>query len=441
MEQKERILFPVGKIRHGAYLPHQKNTADSKTADLPVPQRVVIPVKQHIGAPCSICVAVGDSVCVGTKIADTDAPVSAPVHASVSGKVEKITWVKTPGGGRCQAVEIVSDGKMTPDPALKPVTVSGKQDLLDAARNCGLVGLGGAGFPAHIKLNPKDPVDTLIINGAECEPYVTTDYRCCLEDQEDLLNGVLLLMEYLGVMRIVIAIENNKKEAIRRLYEIVSDKSDIDDRVQLMELPSKYPQGAEKVIVYSVTGRKLTAGKLPSRAGCIVMNVTTVAKLGHYIRTGMPLVSRRVTVDGSAVGEPKNVQVPIGTPLHEVLAFCQTDFENVRELILGGPMMGTSLPDDDFPVTKTTGAVLAFSERRFLQPTGCIHCGKCAANCPMNLNPSAIERAYRADQAEQIRRLYVDYCMECGCCAFVCPASRPLTQMMRLAKKKAGEQK
>ena len=437
MKNKERILSPAGNIRGGTYLPHNKNTSECQSIVMPAPEKVIIPLRQHIGAACEPTVAKGDTVYVGTLIGDIDRLVSAPVHSSVSGTVEKIEPILMPDGSTVNAVHILSDGNMTPDPNLKPPVVKTKDDLIAAARECGLVGLGGAGFPTHVKFRVKDDVhlDTLIINGAECEPYITADERCCLEDYNDILEGVYLIKDILGIDKVIIAIENNKEAAIQKLYEIATDSRDHDDTVKVMRLKTKYPQGAEKVIIYSTLKRVVPLGKLPSDAGCIVMNVSSVAALYKYIKTGMPLVNRRLTVDGTAINEPKNLIVPVGTSVSEVLSFCSLGENAPTKLIMGGPMMGTSIPNSDFVITKTNNAVLAFYESTVPQTTPCIRCGRCATGCPMKLNPASIEQSMQAGNTENYKKFYADYCMECGSCAFNCPARRPLVQVMRMAKK------
>ena len=427
----------MGNTGGGSYLPHHKNTSSFESVVFPAPQKVVIPLKQHIGAACIPTVKKDDKVYVGTLIGDIDRLVSAPIHSSVSGVVEKIDNILMPDGTTCEAVFITSDGQMTPDPNLKPPTVKTKDDLINAARDCGLVGLGGAGFPTHVKFRVKDDVhlDTLIINGAECEPYITADERCCLEDYNDILEGVYLIKDLLKIDRVVIAIENNKEEAIEKLYQVACDTRDTDDTVKVMRLPSRYPQGAEKVLIYSVLKRKVPAGKLPSDVGCVVMNISSVASLYKYITTAMPLTTRRLTVDGGAILNPQNLIVPIGTKVSEILDFCSRSEEGPSRLLLGGPMMGTALLNDDFVITKTNNAILALTEDEIPHPTGCIHCGRCASHCPMRLNPSAVEQALTAKNVDRIKSLYADYCMECGSCAFNCPARRPLAQVMRMAKK------
>ena len=444
MKKKESILKPKGRVRGGARLPHNKHTAEMESVVIAPPERVIISMSQHIGAPCEPIVKAGDKVFVGSVIGDTDAFVSAPIHSSVSGEVVEITTIRMPAGNEVKAVVIASDGEMTPDPDIKPPKVETVEDLLVAARASGLVGLGGAGFPAHIKLKPSadKPLDTLIINGAECEPFITADYRECMENPEDILGGVYLIKKLLGIENVIIGVEDNKPKAIKTLYEIAADKQDVDDKVKLMKLKSRYPQGAEKVLIYSATKRKLPLGKLPSDIGCIVMNITSISFLYRYIRTGMPLVTKRITVDGNAVTEPKNLIVPIGTPISYVLDYCKA--ENPEKVMMGGHMMGIAVYDTALPILKQNNAILAFNgnQAKSKPMTDCIRCGRCMRACPMGLTPAPVELAIKNPKVDELNSLNVMYCMECGSCAFACPAGRPLTAVMRLAKneiRKAGK--
>ena len=444
MAKKENILKPKGRVKGGAKLPHNKTTAEKESVILAPPERVVISMSQHIGAVCEPTVNVGDKVYVGTVIGDSDAFVSAPIHSSVSGEVSEITAIRMPAGNEVKAVVITSDGEMTADPHIKPIEINSVEDLVAAARSSGLVGLGGAGFPAHIKLRPSPdkPLDTLIINGAECEPFITSDYRECMEHPEDILNGIFLIKKLLGIKNVIIGVEDNKPKAIKTLYDIAADKQDINDEVKVMKLKSRNPQGAEKVLIYSTTKRKLPLGKLPSDIGCVVMNITSISFLYRYIRTGMPLVAKRITVDGNAIKEPKNLIVPIGTPISYVLDFCKA--ENPEKVLMGGPMMGIAIYDTSLPILKQNNAILAFSGRpaQSKPTTDCIRCGRCMRACPMGLTPASVETAIKKPNAEELNKLNVMYCMECGSCAFACPAGRPLTAVMRLAKnevRKAGK--
>ncbi len=443
MKLPESILRPVKLIRGGMHLDHQKNTAECETVIMPAPQTVYIPLSQHIGAPAKEVVKKGDTVFVGTLIGEAGGFVSAPVHSSVSGTVTDVKDLTIGNGTLQKYIIIESDGKMEKDPELKPFKVESFSDLAEAAKQCGLVGLGGAGFPTHVKLSPSKDVkiDTLVINAAECEPYITSDYRECVEGINDVVEGVYLIKQKLGIEKVVIGVEGNKPRAIELLMQVAADHRDNDDSVKIMKLPSKYPQGAEKVIIYSATGRKLPAGKLPSDVGCIVMNVTSVATLYRFITTGMPLVAKRITVDGTAVSEPKNLIVPIGTPIKEILDFVGVDIEDADRILMGGPMMGNPVVSDASVLEKRNNAILVMKDKKPQPQTACIRCGRCADTCPMSLYPAMVETALRIGNKESLNSLNTNYCMECGCCSYVCPAKRPLTQVMRTAKAEIRRQK
>lgn len=417
------------KLR-GIKLNHRKNTENSATVDFPLPASVKIPMSMTMGAPCKPLVKKGDEVKVGQKIGDSDAPFSAPVHSGVSGKVSAVTEYRTAVGAVCQAIEIETDGSQTVSEEVKPPEVTDKAGFIKAVRESGACGLGGAGFPTHIKLATKSPIDTLIINAAECEPYITSDYREMIESPEDIIGGIRLVKESLGIAKAKLAIEANKPEAIKNFTEMAQN----DDTIDIVTLPSSYPQGAEKVIIYNCTGRIVKEGELPSDEGIIVMNVSTAAFLYRYFKTGMPLVTRRLTVDGNAVGEPKNIRTVIGTSFREILEFCKTDIDSVRKLIGGGPMMGMSIPDMDMPVVKTSNALLAFRTYDERVTSACIRCGRCVRVCPFSLMPADIERAYRIKNIEELTKLKVNLCMNCGCCTYVCPANRKLAEINQLAK-------
>ena len=444
--------FPKHPFRThgGAAVPHHKNTWDIPSSTMPPPEKVILPMQQHIGEPCIPTVKKGDHVYVGTVVGDSDAYVSAPVHASVSGTVTEITQVMLTGGQMTQAVVVGSDGKMEKDPAIAPPPpITTKEELAKAARAAGLVGLGGAGFPAHVKLNVPEgkTIDTLLVNVAECEPYVTSDHREALENGRNVLEGVYHVKEILGVQRVIIAVEDNKPDVIQKLSEIADDpKRDPLDQVRVLPLKSRYPQGAEKVLVQACTGRKVPAGKLPADVGCLVMNIGSLSFLASYMRTGMPLTLKRITLDGSAIAHPQNVIVPVGTPIKDVVAFCGGYKAEPKKLIMGGPMMGVAITSDELPILKQNNAILAFDQReaQLRQPTACIRCGRCVAACPMHLMPTKLEQAVERQDVEALQSLDIMTCMECGCCSFSCPAGRRLVQAIRLGKnyvRKAGGKK
>ena len=442
------VLKAVVKVRGGVKVDHQKNTAETEVVRIPEPQKVVLPMQQHIGAPCTPTVKVGDTVAIGQVIGDSDKFVSAPIHASISGKVSAIGNVKLPNGAVVQGVTIESDGERRLYDGIEPPKADTKEEFLKAVRASGLVGLGGAGFPAHVKLNvpPDKNVDTLVINAAECEPYITVDYRECIDNSWDILSGIHIIKDMLGIENVIIAVENNKPKAFEVLKRIADSDNYSGDHTKLMSLESRYPQGAEKMMVQSATGRKVPPGKLPADVGCIVMNVASVAFVARYIKTGKPLVSRSLTVDGSAIAEPKNVRVPIGTSIADIIDFCGGFKEEPRKIITGGPMMGLSITGTDLPVIKNNNAILAFTEKdaKLMQEGDCIRCGRCAAACPMSLVPTLIERYTKAGDTDALKKIGVNVCMECGSCAYSCPAKKPLVQTMRAAKaflREAGDNK
>ena len=431
------IIKPVKKVRGGVKVSHDKNTKDMPVRRIEAPDFVTLPMSQHIGAPCTPVVKVGDEVKVGQLIGDTDKFVSAPIHSSVSGKVTAVKEIRTATGMKTQAVIIENDGENTLYEGLEVPNIDTREDFLKAVRVSGLVGLGGAGFPTHVKLGfkPDAGIDTLIINAAECEPFITVDYRECLDNSWDVFNGVHLVKEMLGFKKCIIAVEDNKKEAIK-ILERIAEKEDKNDEIKVMTLKSKYPQGAEKMMVLSATGRKVPPGKLPADVGCVVMNVASAAFLSRYCKTGKPLVSRSMTVDGSAILQPQNIRVPIGTEIDYIIHRCGGYKEDPVKIIAGGPMMGTSIIDTHTPVLKSNNALLVLGEKdvSIKKETDCISCGRCAKACPLSLMPTKIERFAKVKDIDSLQKYGAMVCMECGSCAYSCPAGRPLVQYMRNAK-------
>jgi electron transport complex protein RnfC len=417
----------------GVKLPHHKNTSSSETVEFGLPEIIRIPMSQAMGAMPEPVVKKGDNVTVGQKIGSTDAFMSAPIHSPVSGEVTDIIDYINPNGVRAKAVVIKPDGLQTKCEGITPPEISDKQSFIYAVRESGLTGLGGAAFPTHVKLSfdeLKTPIDTLIINGAECEPFITSDNRCFLEDATDITDGILLCQKYLGIPHCKICIEDNKPEAIA----LMKKKTENINAIEVVTLPSQYPQGAEKVIIYHSTGRIVMEGELPSNAGVMVLNVSTVAFIAKYAKTGMPLTTKRITIDGSAVKQNRgNYNVYIGTPISDILKFAGA--EAAKKILYGGPMMGTALFSPDQPILKSTNAILAFDEEeQYIEPTNCIRCGSCTRACPLNLMPMRFETAYKTSDVEALKKLRLPLCMSCGCCSYVCPANRPLVETNLLAK-------
>lgn len=429
-----KSLFKLGKT----HVPHYKNTAEMPAVRMPAPAEVLISMSQNIGAPSVPAVSVGDTVYVGTLIGEAGGYVGAPVHSSVSGTVKKIDSYVQSSGRSVTAILIESDGNMTPDPSIEPPVITDIDSLSAATRASGLIGLGGAGFPTSVKLDAEKRglIKKIILNGAECEPYITSDTRTMLDDADLIKEGAELLLKYISADELIIGIEKNKPECIAKLTEVFADNA----KVSVSSLPDTYPQGGEKVLIYNTTGLIVPEGKLPADVGCLVMNVTTVAALARYARTGMPLVEKCVTVDGSAIKNPMNVIVPVGTHISDVLEFVGGVSEDVGKVLYGGPMMGVSVTSTDEPVLKNTNAITALTRRDALsyKVTACIHCGRCVAACPMGLNPTAFAKAMNipelASRVERLNEASIGLCIECGCCSFVCPAKRPLVQNNRLGK-------
>ena len=420
----------------GVAAPHYKNTAGHSPEQIPVPATVRLPMKMHSGAAAKPVVRVGDTVLVGQLIgcADTGGRVSAPVHASVSGTVKSIDESDIVTGQKSVSIVIASDGAQTVHESVSPKTVTNKAAFLQAVHDSGAVGLGGAGYPTAPKLTLKEgtKLDYILINGAECEPYITSDTRTMIDDAEYVYEGARLLKTYLEPENVVICIESNKPEAIKKMRALTDGTPGLSVHV----LPSAYPQGERKVLVYNVTGRIVPEGGRLTDVGCIVTNCTTIAVIAKYIMTGLPLVSKIVTVDGSGVKSPKNVIAPIGTPIRDLFAYCGGLREDTGKIIMGGPMMGEAVPSLDMPVVKVTNAVLALAGKDAVpaMPTACIKCGRCVTNCPMKLMPSMIEEALALKKIETLKKCKVNMCAECACCAYICPSKRPLAQVMTLSK-------
>ncbi len=413
----------------GLHLRHNKNTANCQTEKFPVPKEVLIPMNMNMGAHSEPTVKVGDHVNIGDMIGDSSAFLSVPVHTGVSGTVKEITEIQAMNG-KCKAVRIETDEAQTVSENIKPPVINNRDDFVKALRESGLTGLGGAGFPTHIKHNPSVPIDMLVVNAAECEPYITSDHRQMLEDSDAVISGIKLVMKYLNIPQAVIGIEANKSDAIKLLQE----KTKSDSNITVKKLPSVYPQGAEKILVFNLTGRLIKEKQLPSDQGVIVMNVSTAAYIHTYVRTGMPLTERRITVDGDLIKKPCNLFVKIGTPVSEILEYAECDTEKLRKLIMGGPMMGACAYDINTVISKSNNAVLAFEKTAEKKMTNCIRCGRCIKACPLNLMPTELEKAYNRKDKDTLKKLRVGLCMNCGCCTYVCPAGRQLAQINQLAK-------
>lgn len=418
-----------------------KNTRDFPSVRLDDFSSVEILLQQHVGPPCTCVVKKGDHVNVGQLIGQAEHPMSVPVHASVSGTVTDVHYVISATGAPVEAVTIESDGKYTVDPSCRPPKIDSREDFLKMVRNAGLVGLGGASFPVHIKLNPpkgSEP-DVLLVNAAECETYITSDYRQICEHPEEIIDGILAVLKWISIPHAIIGIENNKPlaaEILTHEIEKRSLESKKDVPVTVKSIKTIYPQGAEKMLIYSLTGRRVPPGKLPHDVKVLVMNVSTLRVLGKYMKNGIPLVRKRLTLDGSALNFPGNVNVPIGARIPDVIAAAGGTKEEPSKIIMGGAMMGFALDSPDNGIIKANNALLVFGSREARIPpeSPCIHCGRCVSACPMHLMPTGIDQAARRQDTDELEYYRVMDCIECGCCTYSCPSKRYLTQSIRNGK-------
>jgi len=421
---------------YGVEVCESKLTAGSPIEPAPLPEKVIIPLHQNIGAPCEAVVKRGDKVLTGQKIGDSERFVNAPVHATVSGEITGTTMVINPPTAQLvTALVITSDGKdewVEPEAPGEPETLSTKE-ILDRIRAAGLVGLGGAAFPTHVKLSPpKDKkIDTVILNGCECEPYITSDHRVMLEYGEKVLSGLNIIKKVLSPDNIYIAIEDNKEDAIDHMEELITVMGFKED-FKIVPLTTKYPMGAEKILTKLILDREVPIGGLPLDVGVVVHNVSTAKAIYDAVVEGKPFVERVVTVTG-AVKNPKNLLVRLGTPLRSLIEYCGGIDGKASEVILGGPMMGISQPDLDFPVTKGTSCVLV-KESTPIREQDCISCGRCLEACQMHLMPTVLAKYAKAGRYDDCKEAYIDDCFECGACAYVCPANIPIVQYIKVAK-------
>ena len=422
----------------GGVHPHDMKAATNEMAiqQLPPPAEVVIPMSMHFGAPCTPLVKVGDEVKVGQKIGEFRG-LGAPIHASVSGKVKAVEPRPYSMGGNMMAVVIENDFQDTLSEEVQapadPDALS-VEEMIEAVKNAGIVGMGGATFPTHVKISGGiGKVDTVIINGAECEPYITGDHRTLLERTEEFIGGCKYLAKMFGVDKVVIGIEVNKQDAINKLNETIAKTQ---APVAVEPLRCRYPQGGEKQLCQAVTGKQVPPGALPANIGCAVFNVNTTCAIYRAIAKGMPVVSKVVTVSGSGVIEPKNLECPIGTPVSCLFDECGGLKDNTYKIIAGGPMMGMAQYTCDIPVGKGTGSMLAFAdkEEQTVANPQCIRCGKCVAACPMHLEPLFMYQYAEKGMVDELNEAHIMDCMECGACAYACPARMHLTHMFKTGK-------
>jgi Na+-translocating ferredoxin:NAD+ oxidoreductase subunit C len=438
-------MFSKVTFRHGVHPPEAKElTAKVPLRRMPFPAEVVLPLRQHAGKPSKLLVRPGDRVERGDKVAEADGYVSVPVHASATGVVTDVRLWPHPDGSMVDAVVIAVEryspqmGRQRLVPYWEDLS---PQQVIGAVQQAGLVGLGGAAFPTHVKLAPpKDvKIELLLVNGAECEPYLTTDHRTMVEYPERVHYGTRIMMKALGVERAVIGVEMNKPDAIERLRATLP--TDID--IQVQPLTVKYPQGAEKMLIKAVTGREVPSGKLPMHVGAVVQNVGSIATIAEVFETGLPLVERIVTVSGPGVRRPSNLIVPIGVKLRDLLEFCGGVTPDAAEIVFGGPMMGQSQPDLDTPILKGVTGVVVLTAAQVKPRTThpCISCGRCLEACPVFLVPSQLGKLAQAGRYEEMETAHLADCMLCGSCSYVCPSNIPLAQMFALSKTALRRQK
>jgi electron transport complex protein RnfC len=435
-----RILnLKILTFKGGTHPPHSKTSTEKLSVIQPKsPDTVAIPMVQHIGAPCEPIVQVGDKVKVGQKIGEAKGFVSAPVHSSISGEVTAIEPRLTSGGGAVQCVVIKNDMQNTVYEGIKSnpdISQLTSEEIINIIKESGIVGMGGAAFPTHVKLSPPPGkvVDTIILNGAECEPYLTSDHRLMMERPEDVLYGLRVFMKALNVEKGFIAIENNKPDALEAVYNVGKGI----EGIEVVAVKTKYPQGAEKQLINACTGREVPSGGLPADAGVVVNNVGTAAAVASAVKKGMPLIERIVTVTGNGIKNPKNLLVRIGTSFKDVIDECGGFNGTPGKVIAGGPMMGIAQYSVDIPVIKGTSGILVLTEEEAELPemSNCIRCGKCVEVCPINLMPVNISNYALLDKFDQAESANALDCIECGACSFICPAKRPLVDSIRVAKR------
>lgn len=423
----------------GGIHPKEVGNGKAATAAAPIrkaqdPVRVNIPMAQHIGAPAKALVSEGEYVTMGQLIGEACGPVSAPVHASVSGKVVSVGQMPTASGVNVTTVSIDNDFQDRWHESVQPrsnVEALSSGEIVQIIRDSGIVGLGGATFPTSVKVNvPKDQaVDTVILNGAECEPYLTADHVLMLEASKAIADGLLLVAKAVGAARTMVGIEANKPDAVEAMRKALADKP-----TEVVSLPVRYPQGGEKQLIYALTGRVVREKKLPIHEGVLVLNVATAAAISAAVRQGRPLIDRVVTVAGR-VASPANLRVRIGTEIQDIIDQCGGFTEGVSKVLMGGPMMGQALPRLDLPVTKGVSGILAFGkEATCFEERACIRCARCVKVCPMNLMPTKIDALARRKRWEEADAIRAMSCIECGACTYVCPAKRQITLNCRVAK-------
>lgn len=413
-------------------------TESLKIESLPIPKEVFIPLQQHIGAPCKAVVEIGEEVRIGQVIGTVDAYVSSPVHATISGKVKAIGKFAHPTGSRTEMVHIIASDEEEPNGVYTEVDWTNLpiDEMKSRIKNAGIVGLGGAAFPTHVKLSPPEdkPIDTFILNGCECEPFLTADHRLMLETPDEILKGMAIIMKVLGVKKGYVGIESNKPDAIESMQKAVSKYG-----FEIVTVKTKYPQGAEKMLIKAIKKRKVPTGGLPMDVGVVVQNVGTAAAVANAVSYEKPLTQRIVTVTGNGIKEPKNLLVTIGTRFSDVIEYCGGLVDETAQVFMGGPMMGIAQYDLSVPVIKATSGIVCTTDYRQIEPIACIGCGSCVKSCPMFLMPTRLAHLSLIRHWSNADKMGIMNCIECGSCTYVCPSSIPLVQWIRVGKQKVYE--
>lgn len=434
-------MFPFRHFSGGVHPRGNKNTHFYPTVRLDAFKTVRIPMSMHVGPPCTCIVKVGDTVQIGQMIGRADATLAVPIHASVSGTVKSVHKEVASSGRSVEVVVIESDGLNTIHESVKPPLVTDRASFIQALRDSGLVGLGGAGFPTYMKMQPppgKEP-DLLVINAAECEPYITSDFRQCAEHPDEIIDGIIQVMHYMDIPRAIVGTEDNKPLAAEVLnFELMKLRlaANLKPNISVVRMRTVYPQGAEKMLIYTLCKRVVPAGGLPHDVHVMVLNVSTVRFIAKYLKTGMPLVRRRLTLDGSAMRVSCNVNVPIGAPIPDVIEAAGGLSADAGKVIMGGSMMGVAIDRLEASIIKQNNAILVFdnNEAAIPQETQCIRCARCVSVCPLLLMPTTLDIMARNKDVEGLVKYHVMDCIECGCCTYVCPAKRYLVQSIRNGK-------
>jgi len=432
-------MMRLRTFSQGIHPAHRKSsTQDEKIRRISPPKEVILPLQQHIGAPCQSLVKKGEEVKKGDKIAEAGSFVSAPIHASISGKITAVELSIHPAGGKFKSIFIRGEGKEEDwkggDEKNTDLSELEPQEIRNRVKEAGIVGLGGATFPTHVKLTPpkEKPLDTVILNGCECEPYLTGDHRLMLEEPEKCLFGLKAIIKAVGARRGYVGIENNKMDAIA----LFQDKVAGEENVEVIPLRTQYPQGGEKMLVKAILNREVPSEGIPLDVGVVVSNIGTAVAIAECLKFNKPLIERVVTVSGSVVRKPANLLVPLGTPFATFLEECDVKVDKMDRVIMGGPMMGISQATLRVPVVKGTTAILVLRKEEVRSPLEdtCIRCAQCVDHCPLGLIPAELARLVKNSKWERLKDYHIMDCMECGCCAYVCPARIPIIQLIKLGK-------